>query len=379
MAALITLAPAYVDPLTGKGQSDEYVNPISGGTSAFAWSSPSALADGGEITITSDTYTFATPEKLAIIGFGQGWLAGAAEDAPLVDHTVSTITGTEGIDYEYTPVNSKRFVKTVDGSKYLRALISGTDAGAANAGFINYDTGSDFAAGEYSFMYSRARITLRPEDTGLTPPQFKQDRIGAAANLEGDVYNSCYVKQDPGGGTPAITVYPGNAGSGAYYFSGGVLDDGHVTDYAWCWKQNTPDMEDGNQWHITAKNGSFTRSRPYFSGAPNYPTGIIKSSSPLRPRWMKYQDYIGNTAAIDAEILRTDIFLQKNGSLFFIADSADPATCTMFCPLVPIQINNSGSWKFKLWKGRLSDYSNASIFVLNENLELIVGVDLHAS
>lgn len=351
----------------------------SGGDSILSWSAPQGLKDGGELIISSETITFIEPESFAFIGFGSGWLEDQPDGAKFVSHAVNTALGEQQFIAEDSPSNSRRSVARIGGIPFLKSMLSGDSATNANSGFINWDSGRPLAPGDRAFMYSRARITLRPEDVGQES-QFKQERMGPVQSLssEGDSANSAYVRQAKDSDGMGVTCYEGSLSARSYSFPGGTIKDGVLTDFGWLWKQNTVDQQDGAMYTISARSGKYLRAAPYISSSPHNPNGVIKTPSEQRPRWLKWQDYVGNNSSLrNAEVIRTDMYVQINGShYFFLGDNPDPAKCTRFCKLIPTEFKSSSSWKFNLWKGALSSYNNAAIFVLDQDLNFVAGVSL---
>lgn len=352
---------------------------VSGGDSTLSYYA-TAKADGELLIVSSDTLTFQRPSKFVALGFGRGWLYSQADATPFRTIDVSNFNSSESLIYEYVTGKENRFVYTDQaGVKWLRSTMF-TNGNAANtgAGMINWDTGSYLLPGENAFIYNRERVTLQPADVGKKL-QLKTNRIRNSKDLDGASWNSCYLKQDYGTLETAVVGEVGSLASRVFFMGNtGLQSNGVTTDLAWSWKINTPDLEDGWQYIYSAKNGPATRIAPRISYAPNYPTGIIKSNAIERPEFFQHQGYVGNNnyGARDIEWLITDIFWQRNGNVFLLADNKNPALATMFVPLVPEAFISDNTWAFKLWKGRMTDYSNAAIIVLNPDLTLLASVTL---
>lgn len=341
------------------------------------------LTDGGFISIELKNSTFTQPKYLGTLGFGMGWLHNKAIDTPLYTHTCKSVTGNHSIVSESPIETSKRFIKVVNGRRYLYTLLAPVaQPTSVGAGMIEFPAGSTILSGETAFMFSSVRITnTRPEDA-LKTYQFKQDRISQGFGL---VYsrNTTYVKRKAGTLGAAASVHAGGTaqnpdlGGGDYDVQNGTgpLPDGHLTDFAWTWRMNTPDSADGFQHWLTVKNGSGLKVTPFYNTGQSYPDNIIGTGSTDRPDTMKWQDYVGNNDtngnARDIEVLRTDMFCQVEGTRIWIGDGATIGTCTHMVPLVPVLFESSTKWHFKLWKGSLNSYNNAHLFKIDDYFNVL--------
>lgn len=367
-------------PDGGGGQEPEPGgDAVSGGSmETIAWTAPNGLSDGKTITVSSSAHTFVQPEKYIYLGFGDGWLYEQESGAPLSEFIADTANGAVPLLYEDDAGSARRIVYDFQGKKWLRTLTKDPSNGNLDAGgMMSLDAGRSLTPGDCCYMFSTGKLTfIRPEDEGKKF-QLKCERIGAG-EFSTDDPNSAYVKFDASGGSPSITAYEGSGSNARTYYtsSNGIQNDGLITNTAWSWKMNTPDVQDGHMYLASAKGGVFRRGEPTNSSAPNQPRGIIKSASTSVPRHLKLQDYVGNNdqGAVGIEILRTDLFWQINGSVFILADNANLSQATNFTPLVPISIGDS--WEFRLWRGQLSDYEGAHIHLLDDTLAPIVGVSL---
>lgn len=348
--------------------------PSSGGTAAFAWSA-TQLEDGGIIRITSNTHTFTQPDKYVWLGHGDGWLEDQTDGTMFQDLTIPTALGNESIDYEDPAGTARRLVYTLNGRKYLRSVLTPDNAGTANAGFINWDTGSTIPALQHVFMYSRARATpAAGHENELI--QLKQERIGQNPNIDGNDWNSFYYKQDPGNSQSIIDSYEGTSVVKNYAFgNNGVRTDGKLTTQLINWKINTADANDGHLYVSNVKDGVYTKSTPLDSG--NAATGIIRSNASELPRRMKHQGYRGNNSTMPTlELLITDIFWQRGGSIFVLADNTTLSSATCFCPLVPTAFNGGNDWSLRLWRGEMSNYRRACLILLDSALNQVASVNI---
>lgn len=348
------------------GVTEGGVGGDSGGTSAFAWSAPDGLANGNEITVTSDTQTFAQPEKQIYLGFGMGWLYSQADGEPFAD----IIVGDESFVYEDAPGSERRFVQTVSGIKVLRSLLreSGTDLPGAG-GMINWDTGAELTQTRNAYMFSRARCTVATNPN--TQLQWKQDRIRSEVNFDGIDQNTIYITETGTGDASWKRVNATGSGADKGFETPAPTHNGVWTSFGFVWKPNTPDASDGDVYSHCFETGDtgFLRDRPQNSDT-TYPVSVISSGSAARPRWLMNQDYIGNnTTARDITIERTDMYWKVNGDLFLLADSVDLSTCTQHpIPLIPTAFNGAGSWTFNLWLGMMDNYTGKYIHRLDSML-----------
>jgi hypothetical protein len=260
----------------------------------------------------------------------------SADGSRFVDHTVTTVTGTETIDAQDPAATSRRSVFTYNGKKYFKSNLIIGDADLANSGFINYYAGRELSPGDRVVFYSRVRVNQTSGDTSVQW-QFKGARFGKGPSEQYDPDNSCYLKIAPSTNGTAVDDYHG-ATSRSLFYSGGPNRAGALVDELFFWKQNTPDGDDGYQLTLGANGASFTRDIPYISGAPNTGTSVIKSSHANRTDHLKVQDYCANGSGIGVEVLRGDTMFQVNGSVFAICDSVSEGSRTRFQALPPVEI-----------------------------------------
>lgn len=366
-----------LNPVTNKYESG-YVSTyaLSGSNGALSWEA-TAKADGAYLRVSAPGLT--APDSLNFLGFGRGWLYSQTDGTKLAQSiSVRTALGNESFVYEYGLGAEMREVYSEGSQKFLKSvLFPGGDSSQAKvgAGMVNWDSGAEIVPGKVVRMYRRERCTMRVEDAGKLF-QIKGPRIRAAINSAGNHWNSCYVKQDYSTGAVASDCYEGT-GARVYFAGDNALQaDGQMTGFSWSWKVNTPDLLDGSQSFVCSKGGDYVVDIPYISSAPNNPTSIVKSTATERPRWLMWQDYIGNNGASaqDIEIVATDWYVQVGGSYLIITDNVNPALRTKHCPLVLEYQDGSGKLVYRLWKGDMTDYSTAAIALIADD-----GSDIYAA
>ena len=248
---------------------------------------------------------------------------------------------------------------------------------------INFYVGRPTVAGDRLIAYNRGRCTV--QGAGANEPasfQMKDTRMGAYKNLETNVFNSAYCKSYASGTGETIDAYDDSDPTvgGEFYYSRGINKKGAHYSELWQWTLNTPDMSDGGHLIVSKRDdvagGQITKSSLLY---PNN----IQSGKPEMPCWIKWQQTVQNRGAngtqtlqTDVEWLNTDFFAQLNGSVFVIANNAVFTSATEFTHVVPLQFDSTGRWWVRQWKGKLADYSNAYIHLLDENLNSVVSQKL---
>lgn len=353
---------------------------VEGGTAAFGWNAPDGIVDGNDLIISSDTYTFTPPSKLIWMGFGAGWLYEQPDDTEFLGHSVVTVSGTETFTAETTPGENLRLIKTVEGRKYLYTdFVSTEHPSRVGAGMINWDTGADMVPGDRPYMFRVSRMSV---ETGPTTFQWKGERIGAYENLpDGTASNpSVYLKSFSGG--PTVTTYNSAGGASEFYFDEGLNKFGEYSMTGFQWRQNTPGQTDGaviTHGSRISSGVNYIRQIPTRSDS-SLPNGLITDANTNRPRWMKVQDYVGNiVSSSNIELWTTDFFWQLNGTMFVIADNPVLDDAQIWTPLVPKIIHSSDTWTMRLWKGMLSDYDSAYLFLLDQDLNVITSTSLQGT
>lgn len=353
---------------------------ISGGTPALNFAAYD-LSNGSLLKLKTDgTYPFIAPSSYIYMGYGRGWLYSQADTTGLIPNTVQTALGNQSLGYEYSGAAINRKVYSIGERKYLRSELLYPASGNMNSGgMINWDTGSNLTPGEFIYQFSTMRMT-RNSGTQANY-QWKGERNGQYANLPGgatDSANSLYLKQFTGNLT--LDGYKGTTSHEYYANSTAPNRSGAFYSQGWSSIQNTPDGTDGGNIIHSARTGvPYVRENPN-DGNPNYLTCNANTISGFteRVRFAKLQDYIGNvTDASQIELLRTDIFMQRNGSIFILANNSVLANATAYCPLVPYSISNN-EWTFKLWKGDIASYAGCSIFMLDKYLTVQTQINLPA-
>lgn len=219
---------------------------------------------------------------------------------------------------------------------------------------------------------STAKATyLKSEDVGKTV-QIKGARIGSDKNVSGTADNSAYIKQDKGNQTVEVLCYTGHENPKSFSVqSRGLQMDGMETTTLWQWKINTTDADDGGMHIMCGKGGSVTIRRPTRSTAPINPIDIVKSDGEGFPRWLKFQDYIGNNDdnAEGIEIIRSDMLWQINGDAFVLTDGSTLAESTVIYPLLPLKIEGN-TWRLKLWNRNNMSITGLWIHLISNGFEV---------
>ncbi|MCZ4284556.1 hypothetical protein O4H29_06875 [Marinobacter salarius] len=358
----------------GGGGSDG--DPVGGGSGSLEWSALNGLADQNEITLTTDTHAFVAPSKATWLGFGEGWLYSQTDDTPIAQ---SIAQNGETISYEFGVGSEQRFVKTVGGLKVLESVLHTPAGSNYNAGFINWDNGEEITAGNRIFMFSRVMCT--DGSVSNASFQWKQERIRAYINLNGESHNSAYIAETtPNGSGGRIVEYEGNDGAASSLYTSVPTHGEGWFNHAWMWRPNTPDANNGLMAKVTLKDGDtgLTVDTSMSNSGGDVGSDTIRSSEVERPRYASIQDYIGNNSNNTSNVVirRTDQYWQLNGTHFFLSDSDTPSGATQFWPLRIISVPNSQTAVLKLWKGTFADYSGKAILVYDEDMNFVDGVQL---
>ena len=377
--------------VTGKIESNAVYEGENGSENSYMRWRYDTLSDNKFLSIELKTSTFVEPKYLGFIGFGLGWLYNQPLGAPMENHTCKSASGIKSIYYENTVGNEQRHIELVGGRRYLKTQLYPLSNPTMDAGgMVEFPAGATILAGETSFMFSTVRIThTRPTDS--TGYQVKQDRINMGFGLDNGE-NLTYIKQKSGANVNTGGVLAGASsvhtnGSGGDYDldANAPIADGYLTDFAWVWKMNTPDVKDGYQHVLISKNGTTLVDTPFYaSGAASgngYPAGVISTFSPNRPDTMKWQDHIANNdgpQAREIELIRTDMMCQVNGTRVWIGDASTITACTGMIPLIPLLYESTTKWHFNLWKGSLASYSGAYIYIVDDLFNVVSSAPLGA-
>ncbi|MFA4869614.1 MAG: hypothetical protein WC623_15525 [Pedobacter sp.] len=349
---------------------------VSGGTPELSWSALTGLGDQKLITLTSNIHQLTPPNKSIWLGFGEGWLY----EQPNGTSFPTTITSgseqwvIEGVDRRFVHIDEQ-------GYRWARSILKPNGAAnPAGAGSINWDTGSIIGPGEFTFMYSVSRC-----EAGINPGatfQWKQDRVRADKNLNGNDWNSAYITETtPRFNGPRMLGYRGDGAKSCS--TPAPQHQGLVHRFGWLWKQNTPDLEDGlaKTFLLDANHSSMVVHTPKNS-SNQVQNDVVKSAFPERARWVLWQDYIGNNddvdKAADIEILRTDMYVQRGGVLIFLSNGTTPATTSIAVPLRYVSsdaVNNTIT--LKMWSQGSISFEAASILLFDANLNFLKGVSLN--
>jgi len=110
-----------------------------------------------------------------------------------------------------------------------------------------------------------------------------------------------------------------------------------------------------------------------FSPTYGYTYDHIRTTSASRPRWSKYQAYLGNlTTEQNIYWDTTDFYTQLNGTLFFIKK----ADSSRALPMVITDFISSSSVELNLYTGHVGEYVGAVIFACDSQLNVIGSVTL---
>lgn len=360
--------------------------PVSGGNAAMSYYAPNGFNTARKIVISSTTLTFTQPDYVNFLGYGLGWMYINPIGTPLSSHTNNTLHGVKTVNYEGNAQGDMRNRRIYsDGvTRFLRMECNTASPWASvGAGTINMDMGrnlnpSDFV---YSFNVGKCVIT-----SGKVPksPQLKDARIGQFADLpSGDQpnANSLYVKAQ-GDGPAVDCIYIETEGGLAdghdRYFPYGINREGHLYGQGLLWKQNTPDVANG--YHI-AQAYEDTLSNYYtqipFSPTYGYTYDHIHTTSASRPRYSKWQGYIGNLTTEQGIYWDTgDFYTQLNGTIFVLANSSTITSATRFVPMIVTDFISSGSVELNLYAGHTGGFAGNTIFALDSQLNVIGSVTL---
>ncbi len=371
------------NPATGKiqGSYDPTLMVQGGSLSDIRWMATGGLTDGGSLFINTSALSFTTPESLNYLGHGTGWMYSNSVGTQLQTHSTTTALGSKTWEYEYNATPNREIV--VDGGiRHLKAKIwASTGDFFDAAGMLNYDVGRATTVGDRLIQYSRGKCTVGAGNTNDDSFQMKSQRIGAYKNLDTNVNNSAYLKNYGSGCT--LDIYNDVSGSSENYYTRGINKKGQPYTELWQWKQNTPNVADGSHIITSCRADLFSGLviRKVMAKADH-----IGNANPERPRWIKWQDYLGNrgkngteTLQTDVEWLCTDFYAQLNGTLFVIANSATLSSATQICPLVPTAFTSSTSWGLRLWRGGITTgYDTCYLHMLDADMNSVVAKNLQS-
>lgn len=360
--------------------------PVSGGTAAMSYYAPNGFNTARKIVISSETLTFQEPEYVNFLGYGLGWMYLNPIGTPLSNHSNNTLHGVKTVNYEGNAQGAMRNRRIYsDGvTRFLRMETNTASPWASvGGGTINMDMGRNLVPSDFVYSFNVGKCVI---GSGKVPqyPQLKDHRIGQYADLPSGDHpnaNSVYVKAQGGGS--AIDAYYIETEGGANvghdrYFPHGINREGHLYGQGLLWKQNTPDVANG--YHIAqAYEDSLSN---YYTQIPFSPTygytyDHIHTTSASRPRYSKWQAYIGNLST-EQDILwdTTDFYTQLNGTIFVLANNATITNATRFVPMIITDFISSESVELNLYAGHVGGFEGNTIFALDSQLNVIGSVTL---
>ena len=357
--------------------------PESGGNAAMSYYAPNGFNTARKIVISSETLTFTEPEYVNYLGFGLGWMYLNPIGTPLSNHSNNTLHGVKTVNYEGNAQGAMRNRRIYsDGvTRFLRMECNTASPWeSVGAGTINMDMGRNLTPSDFVYSFNVGKCVI---GSGKVPksPQLKDHRIGQNADLVGDGAHSLYVKAQGDGS--AVDLYFIETEGGTVvghdrYFPYGINREGHLYGQGLLWKQNTPDVANG--YHI-AQAYEDTLSNYYtqipFSPTYGYTYDHIRSTSASRPRFSKWQAYIGNLST-EQDILwdTTDFYTQLNGTIFVLANNSTITSATRFVPMIVTDFISSESVELNLYAGHVGGFEGNTIFALDSQLNVIGSVTL---
>lgn len=352
--------------------------PVSGGTAAMSYYAPNGFNTARKIVISSTTLTFTEPEYVNFLGFGLGWMYLNAIGTPLANHTNNTLHGVKEVNYEGNAqgVMRNRRIYSDGTTRFLRMETNTASPWASvGGGMINMDMGRDLTPTDFVYSFNTGKCAIGSGKVNGYP-QLKDARIGPTINLpEGNQDSSAYLKTFDTGTT--VDVYL-DAASAERYTPNGLNNHGRLYSHGWVWKQNTPDVENG--WHIvqSIEDGKAAYDkREAYSPSYGYTRNHIKSNTVKRPRWSKWQAYIGNLTT-EANIYwdTTDFYTQLNGTIFVLANNSTITSATRFVPMIVTDFISSASVELNLYAGHTGGFAGNTIFALDSELNVLGSVTL---
>lgn len=360
--------------------------PESGGNAAMSYYAPNGFNTARKIVISSETLTFTEPEYVNFVGFGLGWMYLNPIGTPFQSHTTNTLHGAKPVVYENDAQGDMRNRRIYsDGTtRFLRMETRTASPWASvGGGMINMDMGRNLTPSDFVYSFNVGKCVI---GSGIVSnyPQLKDHRIGQYADLpNGDQANanSLYVKWQ--GGNHAVDNYYIETEGGSVighdrYFAAGINRDGNLYGQGILWKQNTPDVADGYHKVQAYEDGvsNYYTAVP-FSPSHGYTYDHIRTTSASRPRWSKYQAYIGNlTTEQDIYWDTTDFYTQLNGTIFVLANSSTITSATRFVPMIVTDFISSSSVELNLYAGHVGSFDGSTIFALDSQLNVIGSVTL---
>lgn len=362
--------------------------PESGGNAAMSYYAPNGFNTARKIVISSETLTFTEPEYVNFLGYGLGWMYLNPIGTPLSGHTNNTLHGVKTVNYEGNAQGDMRNRRIYsDGvTRFLRMECNTASPWASvGGGMINMDMGRNLTPSDFVYSFNVGKCVI---GSGKVPnyPQLKDHRIGQYANLPDGEHpnaNSLYVKAQGGGA--AIDAYyietegGSTVGHDRYFPEGGINRDSNLYGQGILWKQNTPDIEDGYHKINAYEDGktNYYTKIPSFWPTSGYTYDHIRSTSASRPRWSKYQAYIGNlTTEQDIYWDTTDFYTQLNGTIFVLANNSTITSATRFVPMIVTDFISSESVELNLYAGHVGGFEGNTIFALDSQLNIIGSVTL---
>jgi len=360
--------------------------PESGGTAAMSYYAPNGFNTARKIVISSSTLTFTEPEYVNFLGFGLGWMYLNPIGTPFHSHTNNTLHGVKTVGYEGDAQGDMRNRRIYsDGTtRFLRMETNTASPWASvGGGMINMDMGRNLTQSDFVYSFNVGKCVI---GSGRVAgyPQLKDHRIGQYANLPPDEANanSLYVKAQGDGA--AVDLYfietEGGlvVGHDKYFPLGGINREGNLYGHGLLWKQNTPDVADG--YHVGQAWEDGVTS--YYTVVPFAPTygytyDHIRTTSPNRPRWSKWQGTVQNvTTEQDIYWDTTDFYTQLNGTIFVLANNSAITSATRFVPMIITDFISGESVELNLYAGHVGGFEGNTIFALDSQLNVIGSVTL---